>query len=218
MPRVQKLAAILVLAMYVCASSAGEPTKPLPEKLVKEWEQRTSARVGWLSEQSDGTLKYDEGNARPRDLPAFLIRQDVKNGVLGKLPVPTAPFGVLILDTSITDVGLKELAQFKELRAAYLGGSTKVTDKGIKELSGLKNLHTLFISDTQLTDAGLKDLAALKDLRGLDLGKTKITDAGLKELGVLKKLQYLHLASLPKVTDGGIKELQKALPKCKIER
>jgi hypothetical protein len=44
-----------------------------------------------------------------------------------------------------------------------------------------------------------------------------VTDAGLKELAGLKSLQSLDL-SRTKVTDAGLKELQKALPDCEIVR
>ena len=46
---------------------------------------------------------------------------------------------------------------------------------------------------------------------------TLVTDAGLKELAPLKNLTKLTLSS-SSVTDAGVAELEKALPKCKIER
>lgn len=42
-----------------------------------------------------------------------------------------------------------------------------------------------------------------------------MTDAGLKELAPLTNLTALYLIDT-KATDEGVKELQKALPKCKI--
>jgi hypothetical protein len=42
-----------------------------------------------------------------------------------------------------------------------------------------------------------------------------VTDAGLKVLAGLKGLQTLHVNDT-KVTDAGVRELQKALPNCKI--
>jgi hypothetical protein len=49
------------------------------------------------------------------------------------------------------------------------------------------------LSGREVTDAALKGLAALKNLTSLDLSDTR-------------------------VTDDGVKELQKALPKCKIPK
>jgi hypothetical protein len=42
-----------------------------------------------------------------------------------------------------------------------------------------------------------------------------VTDAGLKELAALDQLQTLYLV-FTGVTDAGVKELQEAIPKCKI--
>jgi Ran GTPase-activating protein (RanGAP) involved in mRNA processing and transport len=42
-----------------------------------------------------------------------------------------------------------------------------------------------------------------------------VTDAGLKELASLKNLSKLDLSDT-QVTDEGLKELQKALPNCRI--
>jgi internalin A len=35
---------------------------------------------------------------------------------------------------------------------------TNVTDSGLKELAGLRNLHSLYLFGTKVTDAGLKEL------------------------------------------------------------
>jgi hypothetical protein len=44
-----------------------------------------------------------------------------------------------------------------------------------------------------------------------------VTDVGLKEMATLKNMSFLSLLST-KVTDAGVKQLQQALPKCKIDR
>jgi len=49
----------------------------------------------------------------------------------------------------------------------------------------------------------------------LNLRATKVTDTGLKHLAKLKALKVLDL-SWTKVTAGGARKLQKALPKCQI--
>jgi hypothetical protein len=69
-----------------------------------------------------------------------------------------------------------------------------------------------------VTDKGLKDLNQLKGLATLGLGRTEVTDMGLKELNELKQLKELILVGCMNVTDAGVKELQKALPECKILR
>lgn len=91
---------------------------------------------------------------------------------------------------------------------------TKVTDAGLKKLSGLTNLTILNLQGTEVTDAGLKSLAEHKNLSQLNLNATRVTDAGLKELAACMNLVVLELGS--KVTDAGVANLRKALPKCKI--
>jgi hypothetical protein len=44
-----------------------------------------------------------------------------------------------------------------------------------------------------------------------------MSDAGLRELASLKELTFLNLMST-KVTDAGVSELKKFLPKCQIQR
>src|SRR5271170_1713675 len=58
---------------------------------------------------------------------------------------------------------------------------TQVTDAGLKDLKELKNLTLLNLGFTQVTDAGLKDLKELKNLTSLNLQDTKVTDKGVDE-------------------------------------
>jgi Leucine-rich repeat (LRR) protein len=94
--------------------------------------------------------------------------------------------------------------------------NTKVTNAGLKELAPLTSLRLLQLYDTSVTDAGLAELVKLKNLRHLNLYDTSVTDAGLAELAKLTNLTYLRLPQ--KVTGAGMAELQKLLPKCKIDR
>lgn len=59
-----------------------------------------------------------------------------------------------------------------------------VTDAGLKELADMKNLTWIDLRDTQITDIGLKELAGMTKLRYLLLENTKVTDAGV---GALQK-------------------------------
>jgi hypothetical protein len=62
----------------------------------------------------------------------------------------------------------------------------------------------------------MKDLvSAHPALKNLDLRGTNITDTGLKHVQNLKSLQMIGLLGT-KVTSAGVKDLQAALPKCKV--
>src|SRR5438105_607482 len=92
---------------------------------------------------------------------------------------------VFLGHTRVTDIGLKELAHFKQLKSLELSG-TKITDAGLKELRNLKYLEILKLDKTLVTDRGMKELAKLKQLQALVLSGTKVTDAGLTALVPLK--------------------------------
>jgi len=95
----------------------------------------------------------------------------------------------------------------------------KVTDAELKQLlKGLENLEDLDLYRTNITDAGLEHVKGLKNLRYLNLHwQKKVTDAGLEHLKGLERLRHLDLRGT-KVTDGGVENLQRALPNCKIDR
>lgn len=67
------------------------------------------------------------------------------------------------------------------------------------------------------TDAGLVHLKEMTGLQGLSLNSTEVTDARMVHLKGLKSLQYFGLR-YSKVTDAGVKDLQTALPKCRISK
>ncbi len=79
---------------------------------------------------------------------------------------------------------LQEL-RFEEWGASFSGGSLTpnvITDLGVKELANLKDLRLLLLNATKVTDESVKTLATLKNLKVLSVGGTKITPAGLSEL------------------------------------
>jgi hypothetical protein len=128
--------------------------------------------------------------------------------------------------TQVTDAGLKELANVKSLQSLDLSG-TQVTDAGMKELVKLTNLRSLNLGFVAVTDAGMKDLAGLKSLKTLKMfplkgnvflpdGGGKFTDTGLKELARMKSLESMMIDSI-NLTQAGVDELRRALPKCRVE-
>jgi Leucine-rich repeat (LRR) protein len=92
-----------------------------------------------------------------------------------------------------------------------------VTDAHLAHLKDLTNLTRLHLENTKITDKGLEQLKGLTNLEYLNLYGDNITDAGLVHLEGMKKLKNLYLWQT-KVTDAGAAKLQKALPKCDINR
>ena len=73
------------------------------------------------------------------------------------------------------------------------------------------------LSHPNLTNLSAENLAELKPLKRLSLAGSGLTNAGIKHLANLTNLEPLDLRRT-KASAAGVAELQKALPKCKIER
>ena len=96
---------------------------------------------------------------------------------------------------------------------------------GLSRLPPLPSLRELRLLETDVNDSDLQCVRRLPNLQTLDLMRTGVTDVGLANLKEASKLEtlYLHLLQPPpgeralKVTDEAIRDLQKALPKLKIQ-
>ena len=93
--------------------------------------------------------------------------------------------------------------------------SVSFDDDDMVLLQGMSELKTLYLTVSKITDAGLVYLKELMKLQELSLAMTQVTDAGLVHLKGLTNLRVLHLNGTH-VTDTGVKDLQQALPDCKI--
>lgn len=95
---------------------------------------------------------------------------------------------------------------------------SKVKDADLVHLKQFKHLELLAAGDSAITDAGLVHLKQLPKLRALGLVDLKgITDKGLVHVKGMKNLETLNLVGT-KVTDKGVADLQKALPRLFIIR
>jgi len=135
---------------------------------------------------------------------------------------------------------LKKVKVFERVSVVALG-SKEITDVEIAHLSELTNLRSLQIYHTPVTDVPrlsgepeqvvqelplrwklklvevLPRLRRLTSLRDLFLGGTGVTNADLIHLSRLTDLKSIFFYDTA-VTDSGVEELQKALPKCEIDR
>jgi hypothetical protein len=144
-----------------------------------------------------GTVEYDYTGAEPPG-PAWLRR--------------------LLGDNFFSEVIGVQLPGDYSLRLGFdgFGPSHGATDADLKCLSKLPNLRSLGLRATNITDDGLKELIGLTHLERLDLQHTDTGDAGLARLKTLTELQVVDLSNT-RVSDAGVKDLQQALPNCKIE-
>jgi len=125
----------LTIAVCLIIARTDQPKdfpKPLPDNITKAWKD-AGATVGWMKMEESGLLTFVE-KPEPGAIPAFQFPK-WKDGVVAKLPVPEAPFGLYLSKTEIMDGGLKELAKLKHLSSLCLC-ETKVTDAAVE---GIRN-------------------------------------------------------------------------------
>jgi hypothetical protein len=163
------------------------------------------------AEPKDG----DASAVKPRDGKAFTDEERPDQPLWavnwGSLPI-TKTRNVNLARSNVTDAELAKLKKFG-VQHLWLDG-TRITGAGLLHLQGL-HVQSLFLRGTKLTDAGLEHVEGFSHLESLDLGSTRITNTGLEHLKGLPRLRELWLDGT-QVTDQDVKELQKALPKCKV--
>jgi hypothetical protein len=149
------------------------------------------------------------------DAEAVQAIERVGGKVLRDEKAPGKPVIAVFLNTpAMTDAGLKELAELKQLRELDLTGSL-VTVSGLKELAGLQQLQTLHLGETQWWNPSND---------GLFSGHV---NPGLSEALVrLRQLKTLHLhcdkhdkgrVHIPALVFEQIKDsVQERLPGCRV--
>ncbi len=150
---------------------------------------------------------------------------------------------LVIGNTSVTDAGVAELKDLKNLKSFTASGCIRMTDKsavtingftnleylslpstigvkGIKQLKDLKKLTSLYVGGAMLRDSAIEHIAdTMPELESLNLGATSgngLTDECIPYLARLKKLSKLNIKGAT-LTDKGRETLLKALPDCTIE-
>jgi hypothetical protein len=123
-------ALVLVTGQFGFAEDKKDLPQPLPDNIIKAWKE-AGATVGWMKVEPSGGLSFVE-KPEAGAIPAFRFLK-WKDGVVAKLPVPEAPFGLDLSKTELMDAGLKELANLKNLTSLSLC-ETKVTDDAVEKL------------------------------------------------------------------------------------
>ncbi|MCA9071177.1 MAG: hypothetical protein KDA84_19750, partial [Planctomycetaceae bacterium] len=124
----------------------------------------------------------------------------------------------LILGDNVTDEGLKNIAELKNLR--FLGiythplnleGTQRFTDRGLAALEGLNKLEELHLPFAGITDEALKSIGNLPKLNRLNLSFVQISGEGFKHLEKCHHLESLTIGPVPdtKMTAQGAANLAK---------
>src|SRR5262245_45057816 len=118
------LAALTVLAscsltmFAVGGDEKKDPPKPLPEEIVKQW-RGAGAESGWMKVIFDTKRRLTDFRAQeigePGQIPAFRFPSKAEP-TLATLPDPGVAFGLELSLTRMTDAGMKDLAELKNLR------------------------------------------------------------------------------------------------------
>ena len=110
--------------------------------------------------------------------------------------------------------GIEKLSRLKRLKSISLSGVRRVSPKTLYFLGNLKDLEQVVITDGTVDVKLMTLLGKLPKLNFITMSRTKgLTDASLQQLKGLKKLGVLQIMDCPGVTDKGIKDLRKMLPK-----
>jgi hypothetical protein len=93
----------------------------------------------------------------------------------------------------VTDEGIAAIKDWKKLARLNLHG-TKVSDTALEHIAGITTLQSLNVGSTLMTDVGLERLTTLPSLKELTMGGNELGDAGLQALRQMPGLTYLDLS------------------------
>jgi internalin A len=92
----------------------------------------------------------------------------------------------------VTDQGIAAIKNWKKLKRLNLHG-TKSSDTALEHIAGITSLESLDVGSIMMTDVGLERLTTLTNLKELTMGANELGDAGLQALRQLPTLTYLDL-------------------------
>ena len=140
----------------------------------------------------------------------------------------------------VTNKGVSELANLKQVNAVKLAEMPKVTGECLTALSASPTLsfiemtsdkvdnqqlpplinaaflHNLDVADTSVTDDAVATLAQCRSLNNLNLNEDKVTDACIPSLLKMKTLRHLHLSGT-QISKPGLGKLKSGLPECTFD-
>jgi Leucine-rich repeat (LRR) protein len=112
---------------------------------------------------------------------------------------------VQLLNTAVTDRGVKNIEKISQLRRLTLF-RTKISDSQLRHLKAISTLYTLQIVRTNINGSGLEHIWAMPSLRKLYLDGTSTNDDALRHVGRMSRLEYLSLSET-KITGRGLRHI-----------
>ena len=165
-------------AQTLAAPKAGAAESPAVQRAV----DRIDARGGFVVRDRDGSIAEvslartwatDEDLSYVADIPT-VKRLDLSF-------------------TLITDKGVKELEQLRQLEELNLETAEALTDASMNYVKNIPTLRKLNVRGVDITDVGMPAIAQMTGLRSLDLSHTMLEDVGLEHLPALSELEELYL-------------------------
>jgi hypothetical protein len=115
-------------------------------------------------------------------------------------------------------LGDDDLSFLSQLKLKFLSiPLTAVAIPAMRTVGHMNSLTDLFLfANESVNDDCVAQLTGLSQLHVLRLDGTSITDAGLESLSKMQSLKLLNVSNCKRLTEAGVRKLQKALPACKI--
>ena len=143
-------------------------------------EQEAFSRLG-----ADYRVEVDPQTKKTHHV--FFMPERTEDKDLKKLPDVPFEFVLSLFGSQVTDTGLKELKELKNLAKLHLGqrlydGKPSLTDETMAVLTELKALETLQLDEARLSGAALTKLKGLPKLKRLTLHVIDIPEADVEKL------------------------------------
>jgi len=169
---------LAALSALPASAQTKAPANPAESEAV----QRIEARGGFVVRDRDGSIaevSLARTWATDEDL-AYVAR------------IPTLKRLDLSF-TLVTDKGIKELEQLRQLEELNLETAEALTDASMNYVKNIPTLRKLNVRGVDITDVGMPAIAEMTALRSLDLSHTMLEDVGLEHLPALSDLEELYL-------------------------
>ncbi len=101
---------------------------------------------------------------------------------------------IVVRGCDLTDEGIADIGELKQIRSLRIDGGSKLTDEGLRRIGALAQLTDLTVVGECFTDQGLKYLSEFRELQTLHLQSRRGGFSDPAPLAENRKLAWLHLS------------------------